>query len=107
MKVRIAYILLILLHGQLADAQTTRAKLLLYNVNIVNVKDGSIKKNSAIAMGGGKILAIGKYETLKKKFATSETIDGQNKYVIPGLWDMHIHLDRDDLIPDNKALLSL
>lgn len=83
------------------------AKQLLHNVNVINVFDGSIRKNVAIMMEGGEILTIGKYETLRKKFANSRTIDGKNKFVIPGLWDMHIHLEGADLIPDNKALLPV
>jgi hypothetical protein len=83
------------------------AKLLLHNVNIINVVDGSTKKNAAIVMEGGNILAIGAYETLRKKFAKSKEIDGKRKFVIPGLWDMHIHLEGADLVPDNKALLPV
>lgn len=83
------------------------AKLLLHNVNIINVVDGSTKKYAAIVMEGGSILAIGEYEMIRKKFAKSKVIDGKNKFVIPGLWDMHIHLEGADLIPDNKALLPV
>ena len=83
------------------------AKLLLYNVNIINVVDGSTKRNAAIVLEGGDILAIGEFETLRKKFAKSKVIDGKNKFVIPGLWDMHIHLEGADLVPDNKALLPV
>ncbi len=88
-------------------AQGVNPKLLLYNVNVISVFDGSIRKNVAIMMEGGEILTIEKYETLRKKFANSRTIDGKNKFVIPGLWDMHIHLEGVDLVPDNKALLPV
>lgn len=108
MKLRITnLLLLLLLYFQLANAQMSEASLLLYNVTIIDVTDGSLRKNAAIAMKDGTILAIGKYETLKKKFTDSQEINGQRKYVIPGLWDMHVHLEGADLIPDNKALLSL
>ena len=88
-------------------AQGVNPKLLLYNINIVNVVDGSISENVAIVMEGANILSIGKYETLRKKFKDSGNIDGKNRYVIPGLWDMHIHLEGADLVPDNKALLPV
>jgi predicted amidohydrolase YtcJ len=88
-------------------AQEGNSTLLLYNVNIINVVDGSINQNAAIVIKGGNILTIGKNETLRKKYKDSKKINGENKYVIPGLWDMHIHLEGADLIPDNKALLPV
>jgi len=94
-------------YGQLLIAHEVNSTLLLYNINVINVVDGSINHNAAIVMKGGNIVAIGKYEALRKKYRDSEKIDGENRYVIPGLWDMHIHLEGADLIPDNKALLPL
>ncbi len=92
---------------QLLIAQEVNSTLLLYNVNIINVVDGSISQNSALVMMGGNILTIGKNETLRKKYKDSKKINGERRYVIPGLWDMHIHLEGADLVPDNKALLPV
>src|SRR5262245_7112868 len=100
-------LLLLLVSGLQGYAQKPKADLLLYNVTIINVVDGSIRKGAAIAVAGGNIISIGKYQSLKKKFEASEIMDGKQKYVIPGLWDMHVHLEGADLIPDNQALLPL
>ena len=78
MKLRIFSILVLLLGYLTVEAQGSKDRLLLFNVNIINVVDGSLRKNAAIAIGDGKILGIGNYKTLKKKFATSTVIDGQN-----------------------------
>jgi hypothetical protein len=94
-------------YGQLLIAQEVTSTLLLYNINIINVVDGSINQNAAVVMRGGNILTIGKYETLGKKYKDSKKVNGENKYVIPGLWDIHIHLEGADLIPDNKALFPV
>lgn len=95
------------IQSHLLLAQLAKERLLLHNINIIDVMDGSIKSNASMVMEGPRILAIGKFKTQKKKFPDSRIINGENKYVIPGLWDMHIHLEGADLVPDNKALLPV
>jgi imidazolonepropionase-like amidohydrolase len=62
---------------------------LIANVNIVDVKTGKILKNKSIAIDNNRITAI--YD---KEIISSDSIiviDGNGKYLIPGLWDMHAH----------------
>lgn len=47
---------------------------------------------SAIVVEDGKIVATGQEAV---QMAASETIDGQGKTILPGLFDMHIHLGMD------------
>lgn len=47
---------------------------------------------SAIVVEDGKIVATGQEAV---QTAASETIDGQGKVILPGLFDMHIHLGMD------------
>lgn len=67
-----------LLFGQLLIIQQT---------NVVNVKDGSVWRNVSVIIEQDRIIAIssdpGKYK--------GTIIDGKNKYLIQGLWDMHTH----------------
>jgi hypothetical protein len=62
---------------------------LINNVNIVDVKTGEILKNKTIAIDNDRITAIYDHEII----CTDSTIviDGNGKYLIPGLWDMHAH----------------
>ncbi len=80
---------------------------LLYNVNIINVHDGSMQANKAIRIEQGKIHSIGDFKALRKKVSSVFHIDGKGKFLIPGLWDMHVHLEGAELIPDNEALLPV
>jgi alpha-D-ribose 1-methylphosphonate 5-triphosphate diphosphatase PhnM len=80
---------------------------LLYNVNIIHVEDGTIQKKGAVLIEGSTIKAIGDYNKLRTGIAKENRINGAGKYLIPGLWDMHIHLEGADLIEDNKALLPV
>lgn len=90
-----------------SEAQSTTRSYVLYNVNIVNVEDGSIESGMAVRIENDKIATIGDFKSLKNSVAASARIDGKNKFLIPGLWDMHIHLEGAELVEDNKALLPV
>lgn len=63
---------------------------LIANVNVIDVERGRVIPNQHVALQDGRIIKIaseGKY-----KFDAKNSIDGSNKYLIPGLWDMHVHI---------------
>lgn len=79
---------------------------LLYNVNIIQVEDGTVQKG-AVLIEDKKIKAVGEYSKLKRGVGNGNRIDCKGKYLIPGLWDMHVHLEGAELVEDNKALLPV
>lgn len=81
--------------------------ILVYNGNIFNVNNGEILKDKAILIDSGLIKSIGEYDSLKSAVAESHQFDATNKFIIPGLWDMHIHIEGEDLVEDNLALLPV
>lgn len=81
--------------------------LLIYNAQIVDVKDGHIEENKAILIDNGIIKAIGNFADLTKQLPLSQQVDVGKRYVIPGLWDMHVHIEGEDLVEDNKALFPV
>jgi hypothetical protein len=56
------------------------------NVNVVDVETGSVRKGVNVVVSRGYITLVG--ATPKPKVS----VDGTGKYLIPGLWDMHVHL---------------
>ena len=56
---------------------------------------------------GDRISALGDFTTLSNGIPESQRLDAENKFIIPGLWDMHIHLEIQELEEDNKVLLPL
>ncbi|MFN0276015.1 MAG: amidohydrolase [Chitinophagales bacterium] len=63
-----------------------------YNANILT-QDKKNPKASAFAVEGGKIIAVGQDEkVLSVKNPETEVIDLQNKTVLPGFNDAHIHI---------------
>lgn len=77
-------ILLCLLAGSLS-AQTIVIK----NVTVIDATGAPERKNLSVALDGGRISDIQKKIKIPRG---AVAIDGQGKFLIPGLWDMHVHL---------------
>lgn len=60
------------------------------NVTIINFEKGGRLTNQNVLVSGNRITSVG----TAAKVAVSQgvlTLDGRGKFLIPGLWDMHIH----------------
>ncbi len=66
------------------------AALVITNVNVVDTRDGSIQPNLSIVIKNGRIASIAKVAIIDS-FRREVVINGSGKYLIPGLWDMHVH----------------
>lgn len=81
--------------------------ILIHNGNIIDVNNGSILDQRAILIDSGMIKSLGDYSTLKSMVDPKNQFDVKDKFLIPGLWDMHIHIEGQDLIEDNLALFPV
>ena len=69
--------------------------LLIRDVSIVEVSTGTVHPKHSILIRGERIAATGREIPTPKGVPV---VEGAGKFVIPGLWDMHVHLaDRDQL----------
>lgn len=75
------------------------ADIALVNVNIINVEDGSILTNQSIFIKGEVIDRIEPFTSLPTD-AANQIIAGDGGWVIPGLWDMHVHLRAAGMPPE-------
>lgn len=67
------------------------------NVSVIDCTGSKEKPNMTVLVTDGKITAIEKF--FRKNFgANTRIIDGKGKYLIPGLWDMHVHCLNDSLV---------
>jgi imidazolonepropionase-like amidohydrolase len=81
--------------------------LVIQSATIIDTYTGGLKKNQSIAVIGDSIAFILDDDEAKHWTAKKE-IDASGKFVIPGLWDMHVHFGGGDtLITENKNLLPL
>lgn len=59
----------------------------IYDVTLIDGTGSSPKEHRTVIFSGGRITRIKKSET-----SDDATWNGTGKYLIPGLWDMHVHL---------------
>lgn len=67
-----------------------KEQLVLQNITVVNVKTGSLLENRTVVVQGNRILEINRSGNVNLS-GDEQIIDGTGKYVIPGLWNMHVH----------------
>lgn len=84
-----------------------RLDVLLRNVTVVDVIDGSTREHRDIGILDARIVSIEPHDPEHAPEAT-RTVDGSGQYAIPGLWDMHVHFGGGEaLIEENRNLLPL
>jgi imidazolonepropionase-like amidohydrolase len=96
-----------LVTASLCGAQARRVDLLITDASVVDVITGSVLPRQSIAIRGDTIVAITRTDSGVPMPAT-RTIDAGGRFVIPALWDMHVHFGGGPaLIAENRALLPL
>jgi hypothetical protein len=80
--------------GALLLAQTELASLpapvVLTNVSVIDCTGAPVKPGMSVVISGGRIRSLGKSGTVTVP-AGARVVDATGKYLIPGLWDMHVH----------------
>ena len=76
----------------LAGCQGTQKSdgLAFVNVNIVDIEQGQILNVHTVVVRENRIVDIGPAAIISPP-ALAEVIDASGKFMIPGLWDMHVH----------------
>lgn len=74
------------------------------NVTVIDSING-IREKHTVFFEKDQITAI--EMTGDEPLNVSQTIDGTDKYLIPGLWDMHVHLTYDDAFTEDMPNLFL
>jgi hypothetical protein len=64
--------------------------LIFTNVNVVNVRDGSIAQGLTVVIKRGHITGVAKLGFVAPDH-NIQIINANGKYMTPGLWDMHVH----------------
>lgn len=84
------------------------ADVLIRHATVVDVEHARTLPGQAVAIRGGDIVAVGADATLAGQWRARRTLDARDRYLIPGLWDMHVHFGGGPaLVEENKALLPL
>lgn len=92
---KIILCLLIILSPALLAAQLARSTekpIVFTGATVIDVTNAVAKPAMTVIVTGERIAAVEKTEKLKIP-KNAQVIDASGKFLIPGLWDMHVHVD--------------
>ena len=68
-----------------------RSTLAITRVTVIDTTGGPPKSDQTVVVADGRIAAVGPAGAVRPP-AEARVIDGTGKFLIPGLWDMHVHV---------------
>ena len=71
------------------------ASLALVHANLFDTDTATVRPNTSVVINGNKITAVGDDKEIYAP-KDAEIIDASGKTLMPGLWDMHVHLAQND-----------
>ncbi|MBO6527971.1 amidohydrolase family protein [Erythrobacter sp.] len=87
-----------------AASPPARADVLLTNVTLVDIEEGTLSQGQSILIEGTRITAVGPEVSVSEE---AERIDVEGRFLIPGLWDSHVHIFSSATEPDTSFPLYL
>ncbi len=86
-------------------AQMRATVLLIDDVTVIDVKGGPSLPHRCVLVRGTRIFAVvGPEDCANARRIDGVSIDGKGKFLIPGLWDMHVHMVFGDWFPRGKEV---
>jgi len=86
-----------------ARSLEARGSIAITNVTVIDTAGGPAKPNMTVVIEGDRIAAVGA-TAVTKVSKGARVLDGTGKFLIPGLWDMHIHTFFGDWVPGGKEV---
>jgi amidohydrolase family protein len=91
------YLALLLLATSLQLHAQMPSESVITHVTVVDVLTGTEMKDQTVKLHGEQIMSIS--PTSSSAATSGEALDAQGGFLIPGLWDMHVHIhDTDELL---------
>jgi cytosine/adenosine deaminase-related metal-dependent hydrolase len=86
-----------------AEPESTATAIAITNVTVIDAVNG-VRENQTVVFDGDEIITVGSSDL---ELSVAEVIDGSGKFLIPGLWDFHVHLTYDDRLTESMPALFL
>lgn len=91
-----------------ALAAPQQGDVIVRQVTLIDVEAAKAVSGQAVVLRGGDIVAVGPDAAIARDWRAKQRVEGKGKFLIPGLWDMHVHFGGGpDLIAENEALFPL
>jgi imidazolonepropionase-like amidohydrolase len=80
------------------DKKLAPKPLVINHVTVIDATGAAARKDQTVVITGGRISRIGKAGQLAVP-KNARLVDGKGKFLIPGLWDMHVHIINKEFFP--------
>jgi imidazolonepropionase-like amidohydrolase len=99
------FLLVFLFFSTLIHAQKPTAAdlLVLNNVTVVDVRAGALQPEQTVVLERNHIFSVGPGKSAKYP-RNAPSVNCRGLFLIPGLWDMHVHLVFGDWFPDAQEI---
>jgi len=87
-----------------AQSQAPSTQLVFLHVTVINPASASVQTDRAVVVSGSRIDTV----TSAKGFqvpSEARVVDGTGQFLIPGLWDMHVHSVFGDWFPRGRDVI--
>ena len=85
-----------------------RGDVMIRHATLVDVAGDRTIADQAVVLRGERIVAVGDDTAIAAGWRAAQTVDASGKFVMPALWDMHVHFGGGpELVAENRALLPL
>jgi len=82
-----------------AQSWSLQDTIVITDVNIVDVRTGEIRRDQVVIIERNRIVAVGPRKETRYPRNAPTILNGKGAFLIPGLWDMHVHLVFGDWFP--------
>jgi imidazolonepropionase-like amidohydrolase len=86
-----------------AQKPATDELLVLNNVTVIDVRTGTLQPEQTVILEGNRISSVGPSKTLNY-LRKAPSVNCRGLFLIPGLWDMHVHLSFGDWFSDAQEI---
>ena len=85
-------------------AQTPNPPLVILHVTVINPDTSSVEPDRAVTIIGNEIASVTDAARFQPT-TQARVIDGTHQFLIPGLWDMHVHSAFGDWFPGGRDII--
>src|SRR5258708_5100152 len=84
--------------------KSTHRQMVIAHVTVINPATSSVQPDSIVVINGDRITFVS-HSAVVPLAKNTRVIDGRGQFLIPGLWDMHVHSAFGDWFPGGRDII--
>ncbi|HTS36955.1 MAG TPA: amidohydrolase family protein [Candidatus Solibacter sp.] len=101
---RLSICLLFVLAASILLPAQSLPEVVIRNITVIDVAGGYLQTHRTVVVRDGKIAEVDDASAAASGKQHGITVNGTGKFLIPGLWDMHVHIVFGDWFPRGKEV---